>query len=767
MNIAPAPQTRSPAQSIESLKLDLVRDLAPKHWQKSLVRFGDHLAAGKDWETAIHQAAPKSGLASLLRAAVLCPDPFQTLAELLQSRRQYRSVYGSLLPLCYPIAIVVVTFVLTSILAWTAYYLVGEEIFMDWWTGQSLDQIPKLFLTQWHRSVLVGSIAAWFALVAMILAVLAPKRIQVQVLKNLPWLGKVYTWSMMRDLICPLSVFLRSGINCQTACDALVLYHRGTLLEVPARGLANRLNAGQSIGLSVANSMLCDEILRPVASTFLDAKKDSPLQLQRFAEFCNRLFEQRAHSIVQVGTRIGILVTLCMYARIALDIVLTVQSSMTWFGPGALKDSFVGNSSTWLVLLPIAAMNLIFVAAMFRTNSKGNQSISVNAIRLFGAISIAFAFVAATLRCTASDTVYLFPLLMMAFALRRDQLQTKRFAAAQALVSCEGNVEQSNQIADMLIDDNTGGIRRRVRAFKRALASGASQGSAITRSKLVADSHYRWLLAMRDQFGPMPESESILQLHSPWTDLSEKLLQRILALKWLSIIAAVGIAVQIFFVWPTMLKMTQEFGVKSPTLSFLQTGSWDGWFESRIVNFIFYELFDPYYSFWGSMTWLLILIAILAFQFIPFFKTWFVSLFMRPAYRAWTLRGIGEALASDQRLEFVLSQSSQTHPVRKIRNQLTAVVHNIDRGVSVQDAFAQSKLIRPSQRAFLKLATEPKQLAWSIGQIANRNYFRWMERYLLLADLLMVLVVLLSATVIAILAYAEFSFLASLITSLS
>jgi type II secretory pathway component PulF len=356
---------------------------------------------------------------------------------------------------------------------------------------------------------------------------------------------------------------------------------------------------------------------------------------------------------------------------------------------------------------------------------------------------------------------------MMAFALRRDQLQTKRFAAAQALVSCKGNAEHANQIADMLIGCNTGGIRRRVRAFKRALASGATHSLSLTRSRLVADNHHRWLLAMRDHFGSLPESESILHLQSPWTALSDKLLQRLTALKWLCIIAAVGVVGQIIFVWPTLAKIAKEFDIESSNSTLLRLGNWDAWLEGRVVNFILYEMFDPLYSFWGSMIWLLILLAFLGFQFVPFLKTWVVSLFMRPACRAWTLRGIGEALTADQRLNMVLSQSIQTHPIQKIRNQLTTLVEQLDRGVSLPDAFAKSKLIRSSQRSFLKLATDPKQLAWSMSQLASRNYFRWMERYLMLADVLMVLVVLVSATVIAFLAYAEFSFLTSLIMGLS
>jgi len=127
------------------------------------------------------------------------------------------------------------------------------------------------------------------------------------------------------------------------------------------------------------------------------------------------------------------------------------------------------------------------------------------------------------------------------------------------------------------------------------------------------------------------------------------------------------------------------------------------------------------------------------------------------------LRGISEALQRAPNVLEIIRQSSTLHPISSYRKRLRQLALRLESGVPLPEAFAKSKLIRSSQRGMLKMATEPRQLAWSLHQISHRNYFRWIERAAMVVDVLSLLVVLASALVIGTIAYAEFTVIASAI----
>ena len=189
-------------------------------------------------------------------------------------------------------------------------------------------------------------------------------------------------------------------------------------------------------------------------------------------------------------------------------------------------------------------------------------------------------------------------------------------------------------------------------------------------------------------------------------------------------------------------------------------------FTFRLSEFIFLEIMDPWTSKWGLMILsipLFPLLFMLLLNLVPVLKRLLLDLFMAPVYRAWTLRGISEILTSDYRLVHVLRVSSIMHPVRSLRLILALLAKNVEDGVSIQDAFARSGMIRHSQRGLLVLAKEPSQLAWSLRQIADRNFFRWMEWYSMCIDVIALFLVLLTATFVGAFAYVQFDVLARII----
>ena len=113
-----APQSQSPNREIDSLKLQLAAELAPTRWKKPLTRFSKLIHAGNIWTDSVNRAKPARDLKNLLVAVSYCPDPIESLCELLRAKRNNKTFAQSLHPLLYPALLLVATFLVTSGMAW-------------------------------------------------------------------------------------------------------------------------------------------------------------------------------------------------------------------------------------------------------------------------------------------------------------------------------------------------------------------------------------------------------------------------------------------------------------------------------------------------------------------------------------------------------------------------------------------------------------------------------------------------------------------------
>jgi type II secretory pathway component PulF len=185
--------------------------------------------------------------------------------------------------------------------------------------------------------------------------------------------------------------------------------------------------------------------------------------------------------------------------------------------------------------------------------------------------------------------------------------------------------------------------------------------------------------------------------------------------------------------------------------------------NKELQTFVLQELRGP-----SSILFVFILfgpvVLLLIVNQLTFLKRWIVDFWMSPIYRAWTLRGISEVLQSDERLVSVLRESSKIHPLNGLRKRISRLVGNIESGMAVQDAFHRSGLISRSQRELIALAKKPSQLAWTLRQIADRNFFRWIEWYSMCMDVFALLMVLVTAVVVGFFAYIQFQLFAYVIT---
>ena len=143
----------SATREIESLKLDLAVELSPSSWQRPLKRFSQLILSGKAWEDAVHNATSSRQLQGMLRAARFCPDPTETLCELLRAKRSSTTVSQAVKPLVYPAMLVIATFVITTGMSWVGVWSTQGLEWMDWRSGRKEDLIGRLFLSQWLRSV--------------------------------------------------------------------------------------------------------------------------------------------------------------------------------------------------------------------------------------------------------------------------------------------------------------------------------------------------------------------------------------------------------------------------------------------------------------------------------------------------------------------------------------------------------------------------------------------------------------------------------------
>ena len=758
-----APQSQSPKREIDSLKLQLAAELAPTRWKKPLTRFSKWIHLGNIWTDSIDHAKPAHDLKNLLVAVSDCPDPIESLCELLRAKRKNKTFSQALYPLLYPALLLVATFLVTSGMAWIGATITTGFEWIDWRTGRTDNLISRLFQSQWIRAVATASLALWLVFVAIILHFLGAPLTRLSLAIEMPFVGKLVRWSMFRDLMHTFSVFLASGITAEQAAMASAECYRSSLLAIPARGLGNRIQAGQSIEQAIRNSILCDEFLGPAARSLLRSEEQTSSGLQSLSALANQLFEQRQSALGQVANRVGLLLVLCMYMRIFVDVVLALQGI-----DGSISQfEFLGASENWFLLLPLAVVNFVFLNSMFHIKSGGAGSGISSVIKLFAGTCLTIALIGLALRLTIADLLYLAPLSMALMAMRANKRSVNRFAATSALMFGANRPGMPEWIAKNLIEENSGQIRRRVRKFSGLMEKGVPFETAITRSRLVLNHHERWLVALVTRFENMPESKSILSLRSPWSEAPIRLMQRLNALKWMLFVFLFSAIIELGFMWPMFRMLMREFDL-SGSGAFYDFDKYDKnlRFTFRLSEFIFLEIIDPWTSKWGLMILcipLFPLLFMLLLNLMPVLKRLLLDLFMAPVYRAWTLRGISEILKSDYRLVHVLKESSEMHPLRSLRSKLALLAKNVEDGVSIQDAFARSGMIRHSQRGLLVLAKEPSQLAWSLRQIADRNFFRWMEWYSMCIDVIALFLVLLTATFVGAFAYVQFDVLARII----
>jgi type II secretory pathway component PulF len=330
------------------------------------------------------------------------------------------------------------------------------------------------------------------------------------------------------------------------------------------------------------------------------------------------------------------------------------------------------------------------------------------------------------------------------------------------------DVAMRSAIAKRLTQVHRGQVRRRSLRFLELSNQGVRFDEAIRRSKLVREPHERWLVGLIMRFGDLQETQKIIACKSPWFECIQRLSERANALKWMSVVFTVSLGylaiLQLGFIFPMMSRTLNEFEMGDSDAARLVRE--DAILSHETSYLLYLEISDPLTSLFGvSLLCLLISPVLLVFllQTCRPFHTLFISWWMRPVYRAWTLRGIGEALSTDRNLVKVMRASSEIHPVRKIQKQLSTLATNLENGMNIQGAFVQSRLIRRSQRSLLALAKEPQQLAWTVRQIAERNFHRWIEWYSIWIDLLSIAIILSMALSVGYLAYIVFKVLASMI----
>ena len=773
MSDAPSIQKLSPDQSIEQLKLQLAIELAPRRWRTTFLAFAKQISAGLGINEAIANSRPPRPLANLLRAVSDCPDPFATLTELLAATRKRTTLSQAFTPLVYPLIVVALTFLMTSLLAWIGQYAVSGTEWVNWATNEKNDFIRQLFHAQWSRSVAAGTLLVWSLIVVGVVLCLAPRMVRLNLVIHVPWFGKLARWSMLRDLVERLGIFIGTGISADQATECMVQCYRGSLMEIPARGIAKRIRLGQPIDEAIRKSILCDEFLRPATLPLEDARQEIPTKLAEFETLVDSIFEQRRILMERTGSFACYLLVLCMYAHVAMDLTLALLAGIQSFiwGMGRFAAfAFFGQSEGWVTLFPIAVVNFIFLHSMFRQSSFGRDSFSVAVIKLFAAVCCSMALIGLAFRCSFVDFLYLPPFVVFLLAIRRNTNAMKRASAAQVLMSSRANGAMGDAMARQLQSESKGSLRRRLKNYRRCIRRGLSNGESLATSRLVTDPHQRWLATIIDRFGNLPETRAILSGRSPWTELSSRLMSRVQGLQWTIGVSIFGIGIFALFyfsiVRPTQLFILQEMTNWNGATAVAST--LPGWAEplEYLAYMVVQDLFDPFYATWMSL--LLLLILSLAFLLmlissIPAVHARMNGWWMAPAYRAWTLRGISEALQRGPNVLEIIRQSSTLHPISSYRKRLRQLALRLESGVPLPEAFAKSKLIRSSQRGMLKMATEPSQLAWSLHQISHRNYFRWIERAAMVVDVLSLLVVLASALVIGTIAYAEFTVIASAI----
>ena len=319
---------------LDSLKLRLAAQQAPRRWLKPLSSLATQLERGQPLETACAElGGVPAELRSLLQEALLVPNPTSLVlaaVRLKSSNRQSRHAVAQLV--AYPLVLLGLSLVVG--LAFSV--LIRNTLPVDVYRDFGLAQIEPLvaFIDDQYQAILGMTLS--YAFVAVVFATiysLGPRWAWGAVLSGVVLIGRPLRWLALRELLQSYQLFVAQGLSSVAAAEAVARVFRHSSRSVAAAALANRIQAGIAPGQALCLSLLSDGLTRP-ALRLLDLRGSHlPQALSDTSELLGSLIQQRCRAISSVLPLFLLMIvgstiwaTLCTYLFGLLPLISMLSS---------------------------------------------------------------------------------------------------------------------------------------------------------------------------------------------------------------------------------------------------------------------------------------------------------------------------------------------------------------------------------------------------------------------------------------------------------
>ena len=285
-------------EMLNSVKLRLAQQYAPRRWQGWIGTVADAVERGSALDVAmakVRSKAPRE-LGALADSAMTVADPAQLILDSLRNRTGLRrSWYALWLMLVYPcVTLVFAVFVGTFFSSMMDFQFL-EEFGL---TGAK----EALAAAQDQKQAMYGMafIVGWTLLTLATVAVFGPTWALTAVMGGMRLFGRPLRWINLSEILHRYHLFFSQGLATADAAAAVTRSFASSAQRYAAEGIQNRVMQGMSLGDALATSSLSDSLCRPTLR-MLDHRGTEPtVALLETSQLLQHLVDQRCRSLSSV-----------------------------------------------------------------------------------------------------------------------------------------------------------------------------------------------------------------------------------------------------------------------------------------------------------------------------------------------------------------------------------------------------------------------------------------------------------------------------------
>ncbi len=285
--------------ALDSLKLSLAQQVAPRRWRAGLARVVAEMDRGRPMEAAFEQAKLElpSELRFLMRESLKVPDPGRLIVDALRVRDEVRrSWQGFATLIAYP----AILFAFALAVGVVFSYSIRNMIDFRWIEEFGLSGFETMLanLADQHHAVMGLAMATgWIVLVLLTILIVGPPWAPVAVMGGIVVVGRPLRWISLQEVLHRYRLFLEQGMGTIDAAEAVSHSFSRSSQAVVTRAMATRIRAGASIGQSACQSMLSDRLCRPALVLLDERGRDLVSALAESADLVGRLADQRCRTL--------------------------------------------------------------------------------------------------------------------------------------------------------------------------------------------------------------------------------------------------------------------------------------------------------------------------------------------------------------------------------------------------------------------------------------------------------------------------------------